>query len=62
MIHLTPTAYLPETLPPTGPSQLARCPSPLFIETLTLQQLTPASSFDLTLQTAPRSASSPNWK
>ena len=62
MIHLIPTAHWPETLLPTGRSQLARCPSPLFNETLTLQQLPPASFLNLTLQTAPRSASSPYWK
>ena len=62
MIHISPTTYRPETFPPTGRSQLARCPSPLFNETLTLQQLPPASFFDFTLHTAPTSASSPNWK
>ena len=39
MNHLIPTSYWPETLPPVGRSQLARCPSPLFKQTLTLQQL-----------------------
>ena len=62
MNHLIPTSYRPLTLPPAGRSQLTRCPSPLFMETLTLHQLPPASFFNFTLQSAPRSASSPNWK